>query len=195
LDIQDDWRRECRIHLETSRLLLRPLVTEDVDWLAPIFADREVNKYLWECASTPTEARQTAKAVVSLDLMRSQFGHWAILDKNSGVVHGWTELSKLRPSLGPSDEIALSYVLRLESWGCGIATEAAGRLLRHAFEILELDVVMAVIMADNTASRRVLEKLGMRVIETPTSVWRKKLQYFRIDAPTGPAVVRPNCAF
>jgi RimJ/RimL family protein N-acetyltransferase len=191
LDIEDDWRRECRIHLETPRLLLRPLVTEDVDWLTPLFADPEVNRYLWECASTLKEARKIAKAVVSLDLMRSQFGHWAILDKDTGVVHGWTELSKLRPALGPFDEIALSYVVRLESWGRGIATEAAGRLLRHAFEVLELDVVMAVIMAENTASRRVLEKLGMRRIETTTSVSRNKLQYFLIDAPTVPPLVHP----
>jgi RimJ/RimL family protein N-acetyltransferase len=62
--------------------------------------------------------------------------------------------------VGPSDEIALSHVLSFKSWGRGIATEAAARLLQQAFELLGLDRVMAVIMAANHTSRRVLEKLG-----------------------------------
>jgi RimJ/RimL family protein N-acetyltransferase len=173
------WRRKYRIHLETPRLLLRPLVTGDSGWLVRLLADREVNRFLLEGASTPEQARRTAEAVVSLDLMHGRFGHWAILDKTAGTVHGWTELSKLRPWSGPSDEIALSYVLCVESWGRGIATEAAGRLLEYAFEVLKECRLMAVIMADNAASRRVLEKLGMRSIENPVSS-DKNSQYFQI---------------
>jgi RimJ/RimL family protein N-acetyltransferase len=133
-----------------------------------------------------------AEAIVYLDLKRGQFGHWAIQDKATGVVHGWTELSKLRPWSGASDEIALSYVLCRASWRRGIATEAAGRLLQHAFEVQRLDRVMAVIMAGNTASRRVLEKLGMRFIEDAEPPQGKNLQYFRIEAPIGLEVVLPS---
>lgn len=182
-DIEEAWRRKYRIDLETPRLRLRPLINEDVDWLADLFADPEVNRFLWDDVSTPEQARSTAEAVVYLDLHKFHFGHWAILDKDSGAIHGWTELSKLRPWWGPSDEIALSYVLRPTSWGRGIATEAAGRLLRHAFEANGLETVMAVIMAGNTASKRVLEKLGMHKVKTVNSVQGKRLQYFRIDAP------------
>ena len=175
-------RRKYRIHLETPRFVLRPLVTEDSDWLARLFTDRDVNRFLLEDPCTPEQARRTAEAVVSLDLMRGRWGCWAIEDKTTGAVHGWTELSKLRPWSGPSDEIGLSYVLGVGSWGRGIATEAAGRLLRHAFEVLHEDRVMAVIMADNAASRRVLEKLGMRSIGNPFAD-RLNLQYFQIGDP------------
>ena len=180
MEIEEAWRRKYRIDLETSRLLLRPLILEDVDWLANLYTDPEVSRFLPDGACELEQARRTAEAVVSLDLMRCHFGIWAIQDKASGVIHGWTELSKLRPWSGPSDEIALSYVLRRASWGRGIATEAAGRLLRHAFETQQLERVMAVIMAGNTASKRVLEKLGMRFIE---GLDENNLQYFRIDAP------------
>jgi RimJ/RimL family protein N-acetyltransferase len=143
--------------------------------------------------STAEQARRAAEAIVYLDLHKSHFGHWAIQDKESGAIHGWTDLSKLHPWWGPSDEIALSYVLRPASWGRGIATEAAGRLLRHAFEVQGLETVMAVTMAGNTASKRVLEKLGMRKVKTVNSVKGKKLQYFRIDAPIGSgAIVSPE---
>lgn len=177
------WRRKYRIDLETPRFLLRPLTAGDEDWLTDLCADPEVNRFLWDQPETPEEARRTAEAMVQLDLMHCQFGHWAILDKGSGVIHGWTELSKLRPWWGPSDEIALSYVLGRASWGRGIATEAAGRLLRHAFEVSRLDRVMAVIMAANAASKHVLDKLGMRFVKSAKSAGGQQLQYFRIDAP------------
>jgi RimJ/RimL family protein N-acetyltransferase len=116
-------------------------------------------------------------------------------DKSTGAIHGWTELSKLRPWSGPSDEIALSYVLRRASWGQGIATEAAQRLLRCAFEVQRLDRVMAVIMAGNRPSEHVLEKLGMRFIEAARSADGKNLRYFRIELPRGDEAARsvPGC--
>jgi RimJ/RimL family protein N-acetyltransferase len=186
LDIEEAWRRKYRIDLDTPRLLLRPLIAEDVDWLAQLFADPEVCRFLGDGASPVEQARRHAEAVVSLDQYRCHFGVWAIQDKTTAVIHGWTELSKLRPWWGPSDEIALSYVLRRPSWGRGIATEAAGRLLQHAFEAQQLERVMAVIMAGNTASKRVLEKLGMRAVENPEPAERENLQYFQIDAPIDP---------
>jgi RimJ/RimL family protein N-acetyltransferase len=182
LDIEQAWRRKYRVHLETPRFLLRPLIVDDADWLADLLADPEVNRFLLDDALPAEEARQTAEAIVSLDLMKSHFGHWAIQDKSTGAIHGWTELSKLRPWAGPSDEIALSYVLRRASWGQGIATEAAQRLLRCAFEVQRLERVMAVIMAGNRPSERVLEKLGMHFIEAARSADGKDLRYFRIDA-------------
>lgn len=184
-----DWearrRNKYRIDLETPRLLLRPLIAGDEVWLTGLCADPEVNRFLWDRETTLEAARRSAEAMVSLDLVRSCFGQWAIQDKATGDIDGWAELSKLRPWSGPSDEIALSYVLRRSSWGRGIATEAAGRLLRHAFEVHRMHRIMAVIFVDNAASRRVLGKLGMRLVETVASVCGRQLQYFSIDAPAG----------
>jgi RimJ/RimL family protein N-acetyltransferase len=183
LELEERWRRKYRMELETPRFLLRPLVSEDVDWIGELCIDPDVNRFLWDCARSDSEARRVAEAIVYLDLNKYHFGHWAILDKSTAAVHGWVELGKLRPWSGPSDEIALSYVLRHASWGCGIATEAAGRLLRYAFDVHRLDRVMAVIMSGNGASQRVLEKLGMKPIKGATSADGKKLQYFTIEAP------------
>jgi len=55
----------------------------------------------------------------------------------------------------------LSYWCTPAYWGNGYATEASKRLLQYAFEVLELVVVRATCFADNTASRRVMEKIGM----------------------------------
>lgn len=149
--------RNQRIHMESRRCLLRPFVADDLDWLTDLVADQEVNRFEWDGVDSREQARRAAEAMIFLDSQRFQFGHWAIQDKNTGAVLGWTALGKLRPWSGLSDEIAVSYVLRRVSWGHGFATEAAGRLVRYAFGIPCLERVMAVIDARNTASKRVLE--------------------------------------
>jgi len=191
-ELEQEWRRKHRIELQTPRLVMRPLRDEDVEWLAPLLCDTAVATFLWECAETPDQGRKYAIAHIEFDHLRHRFGMWSIQDKASGEFHGWAELSKLRPWSGPSDEIALSYVLRRESWGRGFATEAAGRLLRHAFEVCGLECVMAVTMRGNTASKRVLEKLGMRWVAERRTADGVDLDYFRIEesefAKTIPAV-------
>ena len=54
----------------------------------------------------------------------------------------------------------LAYYVHPEKWGQGIATDAGRMMLQYAFRSLDLNRVGAVCMSDNTASRRVLDKLG-----------------------------------
>ena len=49
-----------------------------------------------------------------------------------------------------------------ERWGEGLAPEAGGACLDWAFDVAELDRVVSFTMRDNIASRRVMEKLGLR---------------------------------
>jgi len=97
LELEERWRRKYRIELETERFRLRPLRDEDVDWITGLCMDPDVNRFLWECCTSVEKARRTAEAIVYLDLNKYHFGHWAIQDKQTGVIHGWTELGKLRP--------------------------------------------------------------------------------------------------
>jgi len=185
MEIEDTWRSRYRIPLETDRFRLRPLTPGDEVWLTHIWADPDVNRYLWEPDLSPDQAAKAAKVMVDLDAFRHHFGIWAIEEKSTGARHGWVELSKLEPWWGPNDEIAISYVLQRQSWGRGIATEAAARLVRHAFEANRLELVMAVVVGENVASKRVVEKLGMHLVKTKR-VSGRDLQYFRIDNPDPP---------
>lgn len=60
------------------------------------------------------------------------------------------------------EEIELLYALRFESWGRGLATEMAAAALEVGFERLCLEDVVAFTLTTNRASRRVMEKVGMR---------------------------------
>lgn len=59
-------------------------------------------------------------------------------------------------------EANIGYELHPEEWGQGYATEAARAILRFGFADLGLHRVWAECVADNTASARVLERLGLR---------------------------------
>ena len=56
----------------------------------------------------------------------------------------------------------MGFWIGVQSWGKGYATEAAGRVIRYAFEELRLNRVYAHHMLRNPASGRVLEKVGMK---------------------------------
>lgn len=56
----------------------------------------------------------------------------------------------------------LGYRLGREAWGQGLATEGSLALLRRAFQDWSLPSVVAHTLATNTASRRVMEKCGLR---------------------------------
>jgi ribosomal-protein-alanine N-acetyltransferase len=93
----------------------------------------------------------------------------------------------IRSGYGRSDEIGLNYMLRRESHGQGIAMEATRTLLQFAFEVEKLVRVMAMVMAENTASNRVLQKLGMQFVEAAESRDGMRLEYFQIEAHTSAA--------
>jgi len=137
----------------TARLRLRRLEDGDVDWVAKMHQDPEVMRYI--SFRPPAEARLQ---VIEWTQHTGPFGFWAIEDRATAERHGWVCLKEL----DHTQEIEVGYRLRRESWGCGFATEAAERLVRYGFEELGLSRIVAVAREENTASRRVIEKLGMR---------------------------------
>ena len=89
-----------------------------------------------------------------------QFGYWAATLRASARWIGWFHL---RPEKDPPYEIDLGYRLRRDVWGQGLATEGSRELLRQAFSQWKVPRVIAHTLVVNTASRRVMEKCGMRL--------------------------------
>ena len=68
----------------------------------------------------------------------------------------------IRKEHADAREAELGYEIAPRFWGRGYATEAAQAVLAFGFEDLHLHNIWASCIAENTASVRVLEKLGMR---------------------------------
>lgn len=79
-----------------------------------------------------------------------------------GALKGDAQDSLLSPEIGLFWGILPEFRLR------GYATEAARALLDYLFYELKTRQVVATTERDNIASRRTMEKLGMRIFENPT---------------------------
>ena len=141
--------------LRTSRLRLRRLQADDVDWMVDLHADPKVMRQI----RPPDDRAATERRIA--ELLEEQerdprFGVFPAEATRTGEVVGWFVLAPLDD--GP--EIELGYRLFPEQWGRGYATEGARALARHAFETIGLDRLVAVTREDNEASIRVLRKIG-----------------------------------
>jgi RimJ/RimL family protein N-acetyltransferase len=96
------------------------------------------------------------------------YGTFAAVERESGEFLGWFHL---RPEAGHEDEPELGYRLRRSAWGRGYATEGSRALIELAFTRLDAARVWASTMVVNVASRRVMEKAGMRLVRHFRADW------------------------
>ena len=85
------------------------------------------------------------------------------LAKENGAGLGFTDTKPFGQSCDDvsPDEVEIGWMLTPAAWGQGYATEAGSAVRDEAFERLKLESLVAVHHPGNTASRRVMEKLGM----------------------------------
>ncbi len=148
--------------LETDRLVLRPITLEDLDLLVELDSDPEVMRYLTGKPST----RDQVAAIMS-KLLGSR---WIAHDKSTGAFVGWF-------GLVPGSEAAydVSYRLRRDWWGRGLATEGTGRMIAAAFGSLGARRVTAQTMAVNVRSRAVMERCGLEIVRMFHVEWEDPL--------------------
>jgi len=85
----------------------------------------------------------------------------AIIHKDAQGIIGWCGLDHRDQTKAAP---VLFYLLKASYWGKGLATEAAKAVLGYAFGELALARVDSAAAFENTASKRVMEKIGMRYV-------------------------------
>ena len=143
--------------LETARLRLRLFTPDDLDELARIFGNPRVMRYLGKQGEPMTRA-ETETALLSMiaHWQRHGFGRWAVVHKEPEILIG---CAGLRSFEGIAE---LVYLLDQPFWGVGLATEIARACLRYGFEVQQLDHIIGLARPQNSASRHIMEKIGMR---------------------------------
>lgn len=144
--------------LETERLLLRPLSEADVDALRRISNEPLVRRYLWD--DEPVSRSKIEKLVAEGERMFSGegLGLFGVRLRGGEELAGFCGFLRLEGM----EEPEIAYELLPGLWGGGLATEGARACIRYAFEMVGLERVIAGADAPNTASLRVIEKLGMK---------------------------------
>lgn len=147
--------------IETERLLLRPFTMDDHDDALAYYSRPDVVRYLyWEPFTTESFPDRMARLVRSTAL--EQAGDaliLAVVPRDLGRVIGDVMLA-WHSAEHRSGEIG--YIFHPDFHGRGYAREAVLPMLRLGFEQLGLHRVVGRLDGRNTASARLLERLGMR---------------------------------
>lgn len=174
--------------LRTDRLLLVPLADRHLELEVSLDSDPEVLRYLFGRARDRAEVVAAHAERMAHGRQIDGLGFWiAFLSDDEGSAaedaessEAFVGLMMLPPAHGPDQPddptvADLGYRIVRRHWRRGIAREASRALLTHAFTTVGMERVIAQTMSVNTASRGVMESLGMRYVRTYDVVWDEPL--------------------
>ena len=146
--------------LRTPRLLLRPWRDADLTAFAALNADPEVRRWF---PGTLTRAESDAQAArYQEEIAAHGFGFWAVEVPGAAPFIGFVGLHRAAFAAPFTPAVEAGWRLARAHWGQGFATEAARAALAHGFGPLGLAEVVAFTVPGNLASRRVMDRTGMR---------------------------------
>jgi RimJ/RimL family protein N-acetyltransferase len=143
----------------TPRLLLRPWRDDDREPFAAMSADPGVMEHF------PAVLDRAASDRV-IDRLRAHFaergyGFWAVEAPGVAPFVGLVGLLHQTYAAPWTPGIEIGWRIARPHWGQGYAPEAAAEALRIGFADLGADEIVAITVATNAKSRRVMTKLGM----------------------------------
>ena len=141
-------------------MFFRQFQDTDAPLLFELDSDPEVMRFITKGKPTPLARIQNEIIPKFLNYYRQSppQGYWAAHLRESGDFVGWF-------SLAPSTSVpgvTLGYRLARIAWGRGLATEGSRALLEKAFREWGYEKISSHTMADNLASRRVMEKARLK---------------------------------
>jgi RimJ/RimL family protein N-acetyltransferase len=147
------------MRLETERLMLDTWQISDGRVFRPIATNTEVMRYI--TGGVPWTNDQIQNFIEHQLKMYSERGfcRWKLLSKANGEMIGFSGVGFWRDNPNPE----IGWWLARRYWGQGLATEAGSAALRDAFERIGFDRIISISRPENTASLRVMGKLGLRL--------------------------------
>lgn len=141
---------------KSERIILRQFEEKDAHTLHKLNSDPMVLKHTGDVPFRNISEAQTFIQNYT-EYKRNGFGRWMVIDRVSKENIGWCGLRK-----NESGVTDLGFRLFRKYWGKGYATISAMLCLKIGFEIYELDEIIGRCQPENKASKRVLEKIGMK---------------------------------
>lgn len=176
--------------LETTRLILRPPVAEDLAWLLAEVNTPAVMRHL-AGVRTPDEVEQSLTADIAA-FHSGGYRRWTVWLRDASIRIGRVGLFHVRSPAAPpalQGQREIGWTFAPAHWGRGYATEAAERVLAHAFAGMRLTCIYSQTSDSNRESTRMMQRLGFTFRpelgyadpdyppeDNPTTVWS-------LDAP------------
>jgi len=168
--------------LETDRLVIRKLELGDSAFMLDLLNQPSFHQFIGDRGvRTLEDARAYIEERAFAAYERNGFGPFAVELKTGGRVIGIVSLLD-REEL---DDVDIGFAFLPDSWRQGFAFEATSAVMDFAFSKLGLGRIIAITQADNVASIKTLEKMGL-AFESMTRLGTEdiELQLYAIERPT-----------
>jgi ribosomal-protein-alanine N-acetyltransferase len=142
--------------LETERLVLRALRSDDAEALFAVLGDGEVTAFYDEVYGDVSQVREQIGAWAEGFEARRCI-RWGIAPRGQGEIVGtcgYYGFHRWHRRAGIGYELARSF------WRQGITTEALGAIIEFGFDRVGLNRIEALVMPENEGSVKLLEGLG-----------------------------------
>ena len=145
--------------LETDRLILRRLSTEDAEFILELLNEPSFLRFIGDKGVRTLDDARDYILNGPVDMYtRLGFGLYLTELKESGVPIGICGLLK-RDGL---EDVDIGFAFLPKFWARGYAYESAAAVMAYGKTVLGLNRIVAITSPDNYASGRLLEKLGLR---------------------------------
>jgi ribosomal-protein-alanine N-acetyltransferase len=163
--------------IETERLILRELLESDAEKMFEM--DSNPNVHIFVGKKALKHINETHEHIRLIQQQYKDFGtgRWAVVLKGTGEFIGWSGIKFITSLINKHQNFyEIGYRFNEKYWGKGFATESGKALIDYAFNTMRIEAVYAYADEDNENSRNVLEKLGLKYInsfeyEGETEVW------------------------
>lgn len=165
-------------HLETPRLITRFVTPDDAKVWTEYCSDPIATTYTAIADKTP---REMAEFVIDVTIKRyadNRGGLQALISKETGEFIGQCGL--FIQEVDYKTEVEIGYHLLPKHWGKGYATEAAIAFRDWGFEHNVAPSLVSIIHPKNTRSKKVAERMGMKLVVINALFRDKEHNLFRI---------------
>lgn len=148
--------------LTSERLKFTKLVEADWELFRSIHSDSKLNQHIRTVMSEEAIQNTFEKELAPWSLESSHWLTWIIREKSSNEQVGLISICSRSVEKRVTE---VGFILLESSQGNGYATEAASRVIEFATDTFAFEIFTAVCSEEHQASRRVLEKVGMKLDE------------------------------
>lgn len=148
--------------IETKRLLIREINSDDIDCFLDIYTDSENLRFIPISDLNWSRKKLKEKYDKTNQDYKNGFGIYAAQIKNNSKIIGEVGLFN---SFQDLNHLELGYILDKNFWRKGYGTEICNSLIHYDFNTLNLSKITARMFKQNVASIGLSEKCGMKLIQ------------------------------
>ncbi|MGO4770056.1 GNAT family N-acetyltransferase [Flavobacterium sp. W22_SRS_FK3] len=164
--------------IETERLLLRELQMSDVEAMFELESNPKVHTYVGNKPITHIDQSRAYIEFVQQQYKDFGTGRWAVILKETNDFIGWSGIKFITNEINKHKNFyEIGYRFIEKHWGKGYATEAGKAFIDYAFNTMKVEAVYAYADEENEKSRSILEKLGLKYINSFEYEGEKEVWY------------------